>query len=116
LPSARYEGARILDPDTREPLATVVRKEEAEDYSALALDTALPVETQFLVEPLNEFGEVISLPALAMADEYYQIKSDTPEGVDLLQQLLVGIAVDYVKAVLPHLGIDKEDSEVLQAV
>lgn len=112
-------GATLRDPDTLDALATVLGvvepPEEEPIEGATYVRTSNAITMPFLCEPLNEFGQFIAQLAGENTGNY-RISAETPEGVALLQSLLVQIGVQYVGYVLAAMGIDATKQEIAAGV
>lgn len=112
-------GATLRDPDTLDALATVLEvvepPEEDPVEGATYVRTNNAITMPFLCEPLNEFGQFIAELAGDNTGNY-RIDAQTPEGVALMQSLLVQIGVAYTGYVLARLGIEATEQQVTDAV
>lgn len=112
-------GARLLDPDALDELATIIEVVDPPEVDAIGgatyVRTSDAVATPFVCEPLNEFGQFIAQLAGENTGNY-RISAETPEGVALLQSLLVQIGVQYVGYVLAAMGIDATEQEIAAGV
>lgn len=116
---APLPGARLLDPDGLGEIATIVEvvepPEEEPIEGATYVRTSNAIIMPFLCEPLNEFGQFIATLA-GDNTANYRISAETPEGVALMQSLLVQIGVAYTGYVLARLGIEATEQQVTAAV
>src|SRR5690606_14111304 len=107
------------DPDTLDALATVLEvvepPEEEPIEGATYVRTSNAITMPFLCEPLNEFGQFIATLA-GDNTANYRISAETPEGVALLQSLLVQIGVQYVGYVLAAMGLEATEQEIAAGV
>lgn len=112
-------GAALRDPDTLDQIATIIEVVDPPEVGAIEgatyVRTSDAVATPFVCEPLNEFGQFIATLAGDNAGNY-RIDAQTPEGVALMQSLLVQIGVAYTGYVLARLGIEATEQQVTAAV
>lgn len=117
--TAPLPGATLRDPDTLDALATVLEvvepPEEEPVEGATYVRTSDAITGPFLCEPLNEFGQFIAELAGDNTANYW-ISAQTPEGVALMQSLLVQIGVQYVGYVLAAMGIEATEQEIIAGV